>query len=600
MSTVHSKHQFIFPFKWEHYAVSNDSFASKTNVEGFESILLGKKWKRTPFEITSHIRYNEYNYFYDFVRDVVYDRGQNESSIRGYSNKSLLRHYEYIFKNSASLKITCNIGKDDFTEFQKATYELEIKCISLELLDSGIGLLTYNIHNSTYEDPSSILNINQFGRRFFIGGFMLNTYPSRNLKETGRERCVDLALQHEILDGHTRITNDLYDEDTISNLKLSQHLELPEIVKNLFLSPEKLKTNFETLQKGEIWLSPCIDDRLFTVCWYSCNLKKYRKAYQFGTDITKSKWWNKFVFIDKAQGESVQNEEFRLAQLESSTYDRWKDYSTLYGVSRYSLMMFCTPDAPDFLKAVHETMYFKMAQLNLVQRATMLRLSDEIQSISTSNLTDIEIKLRSETKQYQRKELQIQLNEKIKVEYEKVRDLNHNFLKFSNKIYFEEVTAQEQGIELYDLLHQKMRNQMHKESLEKEISSLFNFSLLQQQNRENQLEIERNNKLELITYFGIPLAFLSLIFSFWSLVKDISTSTNNEQTFRLNIYTEVWIGELILVALFFFTFKIFLPALQNQEPPKRAFQNIFRYSILVILGFLALIFPFIYYHLCIK
>ncbi|MEM7660480.1 MAG: hypothetical protein AAF399_30535, partial [Bacteroidota bacterium] len=94
-----SRHIFLFPFKWENKVDNElasekntskkkrsgkkDSFSDKTDLEVFEKKLIrldtelehlpGYGWERHAFELAHLNHYNEFNYFYDYVREVLYD-----------------------------------------------------------------------------------------------------------------------------------------------------------------------------------------------------------------------------------------------------------------------------------------------------------------------------------------------------------------------------------------------------------------------------------------------------------------------------------------------------------------------------------------------
>ena len=97
-----------------------------------------------------------------------------------------------------------------------------------------------------------------------------------------------------------------------------------------------------------------------------------------------------------------------------------------------------------------QTMYSQIVILALAQRASILRFSDEVAYVS--RLTD--------------------------KGSNKISALYKNYIKFVNKIYFREVTAQEQGIELYDKLLNHMRIKEDIKDMDNEIAELHNYASL--------------------------------------------------------------------------------------------------------------------------
>ena len=116
--------------------------------------------------------------------------------------------------------------------------------------------------------------------------------------------------------------------------------------------------------------------------------------------------------------------------LKKSTYFRWQGWGTLYGVSRYSFV--ALTDESDFAKnvlAVHmRTIYARLFELVIIQRASMLRFSGEVTKVS--GLADT----------------------KEKEVADWINSLYKEYIRFINQIYFRNVTAQDQGIELYEML----------------------------------------------------------------------------------------------------------------------------------------------------
>jgi Mg2+ and Co2+ transporter CorA len=89
----------------------------------------------------------------------------------------------------------------------------------------------------------------------------------------------------------------------------------------------------------------------------------------------------------------------------------------------------------------------------------------------------------------------------------RVGSLYKQYIRFINKIYFREVTAQEQGIELYDMLQTHMRLDVHVKELEGEIRELHNYVLILEEN-------ERSEKLDVLTYIGAFFVVPSFVVSF--------------------------------------------------------------------------------------
>jgi Mg2+ and Co2+ transporter CorA len=86
---------------------------------------------------------------------------------------------------------------------------------------------------------------------------------------------------------------------------------------------------------------------------------------------------------------------------------------------------------------------------------------------------------------------------------------------FINKIYFKEVTAQEQGIEMYDLLQQQMRIPEDVFSLDKQIEELHNYSSFEKNEHNNDLL----TKITIIGAIFLPLGFVASLMD-WQVLED--------------------------------------------------------------------------------
>jgi len=93
-------------------------------------------------------------------------------------------------------------------------------------------------------------------------------------------------------------------------------------------------------------------------------------------------------------------------------------------------------------------------------------------------------------------------------EIEKVTKLYYDYINFINNFHLREITAQEQGIELYNLLLEKMNIKNEVEYIDNEIAELHTYV--------NMVEDrERNRKmanLNLLATFFLPATLLAAIF----------------------------------------------------------------------------------------
>ena len=126
-------------------------------------------------------------------------------------------------------------------------------------------------------------------------------------------------------------------------------------------------------------------------------------------------------------------------------------------------------------------MYARLVELTLIQRACVLKYADEIAKTTNENKTG-------------------------KVS-EEISNIYRKYIVFINKIYYKEVTAQEQGIELYNMLQKAMKIEEQVNGLGGEISELHKYSTFLEDN-------ERNTNIELLTIISALIVIPTLIVTY--------------------------------------------------------------------------------------
>lgn len=469
---LYSHHIFLFPFKWEHNNLKKDaSLDEKYDLEEFEKKLSDKcrKWERKEFNLNFPEHYNEYNYFYNHVREVLYDLNEELSDSTSVINKSLINHFEYKIENDLHYCIRTSSN----------TYYLEIDSILLNIYSTGTAVLSFHLRNFNYSSKDDILKINQFGRRIyppFLGlnkehtayGMKTTIEAEASLNDAKSELACAIWLGVKESDPDER--NPFYDD--FSRYLIKDNYQngpfiLPNFINSLF-SPDFIAVHERKENESPIIIQSVIDDRMFVVSWYgnkelACKFKTYN-AEQQEYGYINCEWWYKYLFID-AENPSCDNILMRNQLIKEHSYSRWVGgYGTLYGISRYSLVCITSDfDNTAFLVQHMQSMYYKMAELCLLQRATTLSYSDEVTHIS-QDLTS-------------------------KDNSRQISNLYEKYILFRNKIYFREITAQEQGIEMYAMLQEKMRLPKDVIDLDSEIEELNRFAgYVAQEEETNQLK----------------------------------------------------------------------------------------------------------------
>lgn len=497
----YSYHIFQFPFKW----LLNNEQASKESFKILTKQLAANNlWERKPFKLDNILAYNEYRYFYPFVRDAIYDKASEADQIP-------CKHYEFNITDKAEYQITL---KDKI-------YSVEIESITLDLYELNAGILSFHLYNRKQEQssPLSVLEINQYGRRIYPPFLKTETNDVATAKifsnadfgkglrgSKGIEIAHQTALVNLFKENDEKIVEDFSSYNNPANFE-REHFPTPKLVSEL-LKPIIENFNIEHL----------LDDRMFVLCWYGNNevANQLKENYHYKNE----EWWFKYVYVD-AGLTTCQNREMRYRFIENSTNARWADYGTYFGVTRYSFVLLTsdleTLKKPainsEFLFNHIQTIYFQMTRLVLLQRALLLHFSDEINRVSKLEPEDRFI--------------------------DEVDMLYKNYLMFINKIHFREITAQDQGIELYDLLLEKMCVNREVNYLSKEMQELHSYVNLIQQKQQNE---ESSTLTKIATIFLVP----TLVISILSLVA--GQHIDFQTSFELELF--IFIFLLIGIALF--------------------------------------------------
>lgn len=400
---------------------------------------------------------------------------------------TIIRHFERREPKHGSVTYRIVCGGD------MKEYILDVSSINLNLYSTGVGVLSFYLFNNRYPDAADVLSINQYGRRVFPA-FIGDVNTRFEIA-----RCISF-------DG----LNGVYFEDFSSYTnKVSSNTPAAFITKMVHEVAENIE------------MQPVIDDRMFVLSWH----KNDAWASKFQNDhtnfIKNDEDWYKFVYVDSPGGLSCQNDEMRHELIKNSTYSRWQKYYSLYGISRYSMVYLTNSSCPSHLTTYFETEYARMAELVFMQRASVLRFSSEITRIS--NLED-------------RKGLGA-----------RVSSLYKEYIRFENQIYFREVSAQDQGIEMYQLLFKAVNLKEQVEKLDEEIEELYNYVSLREDRRTNRTM----SLLTWITTIFLPVTVVTGYFSMnaYAFIGDCESKSNYilAQTLILLVFSFIVITTTLTV-----------------------------------------------------
>jgi hypothetical protein len=441
--SCHSRHIFMLPFTVPDGAKPNENGG----------------WEEQPFQLDTPEAYNEYTYFHPFVRKALF-QGEKRKQ-----DTMLSSHYAFHAQHGSYTISRCDGN----------TYELVCEGVTLRHFEGGVGILSLHLKNTRYPDLEDVLAINDYGRRIFP------PFLGKNFVEDTKQFVLSDSLGLH-LDGEEWERKEAEEDFTFysrpeSMKKIEAGHRLPSFIRKLLARAYGEEDAQST--------SPIIDDRMYTMCHYlsdewssklTCKSSSDEYAYMRDGD------WYRFVFVDGG-GLTCRNPAMLRDYIAQTTYARWADESTLFGVSRYSFMLLTDRSAfaRETLNTHLSTVYFQIASLALAYRAMILKYSDDVTTI-------LDVKGKSERKKGAQK-------------------LFEDYLRFKNNLYFQEVTAQEQGIELFDMLRGQMRLDHYLNELDRDIDELHNFIQI-------TIEDERNDQ-------GLTLNLLAALFLPASIVAGI-------------------------------------------------------------------------------
>ncbi len=455
--SLHSYHVFLFPFRWEPENAGEVDFSKRHDITKIARNS-ASHWVNLPKPKDPEKQvelYNEQNFFYKFTHTALYDTAK--------SDHPTIMHFERdeAYHTQLEYEIGVVAGK-------KSRYKLKLNSIGLDVFSTGTGVLMFYMENHDYPEFDDVRRINQFGRRIF---------PPFLDKETGslgtkNAELADFIAIHGLQGDPGRY------EENFNRVASDMPWGNARFISSLL-------EDFST----KIKIEPVVDDRMFTMCWYFNNkMSKNKIAEQQGFEqFVKSDEWHQYLYVDGGTS-TCQNDKMQKDLLEKNTYQRWQKWGTLYGMTKYSFMAISEEEGfPKDVALPHfRTIYTRIVELNLVQRASILKFSAEVTHLSS-------------------------LAEKNKQKLaDSIGDFYKSYIRFVNQIFFREVTAQEQGIELYDMLQENMRIKDQVKDLDREIEELHNYASLLDDKAQNR-------NLGLLTILGSLFLVPSFIVGYFGM-----------------------------------------------------------------------------------
>ena len=430
------------------------------------------------------INYQTYQYFTPEARNLMFNV---ESIKRLRYNIPENSDREYIIKKAEK------DDKGNKTD-RIIVYRLRIDNIRATVFKNNIAILQFELENYDEDhcDIDSVKQINEYGRRINV------------------PFIVDDDVAHPLVADSISIMGNEVEMSSFGKNSLKRFESKDISLQNTDIIPPIMNMIRELLPNStdETKISSVIDDRMFVCCLvrdedFSNEVKSLREKKDepipiVGKDIYSDRELSNkiysFAYID-AGDSSCQSPEMREALLRRCVYSRWRDWGTIDVITHHSLVRI-TGDWDGLIASVINpflTQYVTMAVGVLLQRATLMILSQECADISSKYFHDG--KTNKENKE---------LNKRIK-------KLKSNYVRAQNNIFLTQFTVQEQGIDEFDMMRNEMYINDMLKNLSHKVNGIYDYTTEYAEETENEI-------LNLITRIGLPLAAINLAFDIISAI----------------------------------------------------------------------------------
>lgn len=454
----YSYHNFIFPFIWENtdqktneksiiekYLKSNHYWHEIDLENGNKEYLSKEEW------VKLHAR-NEY--FHLSFREAML----------GYNNKfktekRIVSIYEFapdLIKNGAEYIITKSYKAEN--KLAQKEFHLLLSGISLRIFNTGIAVLVLQCTNNQYSELQDIKWINDYGRRISlpfiptgkVEDCIANSIcaDSLTVRIRGEEGQKDIVNITESFAERIREINQK-NEFTMKDMQ-DQSCHICAWITGL-LEGESRETSISDGHKNlfeNMDIRPAMDERMYVMCLINSELEC---AKQRPEDMNKSQQelLYELAFVD-AGSCTCQSDHMRESLLQECVYDRWMNYGTMYTITPQAFL--CISN--DLItQNSFQNMYLEMCVLPLVQRASLI------------NFQDISLKLSKGLEQIGKA-----LNtDRIK----DLMDLQERFIAFQNQINLQEISSQEQAVDIYERLRKANFVEELTDALEGQLDALY-------------------------------------------------------------------------------------------------------------------------------
>ena len=452
-----SYHTFVFPFLWDQ--------GGKLTRKGFEKKLIqDTNWQKDvldPKAVPDGRTYAQQQYFNHAARNAMFVRkNDTQAAVHNftYDFGKLLGDEGWLASEKNHTNPVHLLLEKESDGFGVG---LSVRGVRLKLYNTGVGLLLFELSNYALSGEKNINKINEYGRRLFM--------PYVDFAGN----CGDCVDTMTLRIGREKV------ESRISGRALTalDDVPLPELIRFFLKKGEYTVTANQKRGKKELFIEPIIDDRMFTLCYYidpdfvaaMANWDEENQCYAYLADVQKrptvckeslARRMYEMMFVD-GNGLTCHSRSMLAESLEKNLYTRWLGYTfddgtcagTVTGITEYSMVTVSTSGFVAETAFLPE--YVEMACLVLAQRASLLAFEKRISESAKGKAS--------------------------------ISKIQRSYVIFQGQLLLREVTPQQQGIELYDLLLEQLMIQKEAQEIEAQLNAMFALEQTLQQQQEGLL-----------------------------------------------------------------------------------------------------------------
>ena len=532
----YSYHTFLFPFIWNDGKNTTDCDRNITMDMFLKMLPIGTHWIE---DVLGHEGffprnnvpeycwdYGVYQYFTDPARKLVF----------GQEDGSLIRSFFYRQPDQEQRQLnTYEITKDG------KKYTLQLNGIRLQVFASGAALLAFELenHESEQRNLAAVNIINEYGRRICYPYLPCKTEEdgkkvSNEAKAYLTADRIEIKFDGEVImipdedekaekrafacEYYLQTAKDLHDHFDDERRKMTTTYVMRPIQDILDGGLNQITSNKDHI-KNKWFIRPIIDDRMFVCCIVSdsafakeCGIydregatclqaelqsRSGRGEYRYLSSCdsvddgsnTSCKLYQ-LLFVD-GKCTSCQSHIMRRELLKRCVYDRFIDWGTIHGVSHHAII--CVTGDPQYVTDTvinpFLTEYVELAKIALIQRATILSLSARATEIA---------------------------NQAGDAKWpEKCFEFQKDYVTARNQIFLFEVTAQEQGVELFQMLENELYVTENLKKLDVQLENLYELANLQDDRKSQENDRYLNLIISILAIIAFVTGVLEALFPFW-------------------------------------------------------------------------------------